>query len=367
MNRRNGLDTKRRRGGFAAAVVGCGAIGSLYDEGRNNGAIYTHAGMYCRLEDFILKAGADRNEERLREFGRAWRVTGLYTSLETMLLRQETDIISIATPDHTHAPLIETCLALRPPRIIFTEKPLAENLEAGRKLIESCRAKNVHLVVDYVRRWDSTHRRIREFLENRGLGRIQTAVGYYVRGLRHNGCHLINLAHFLFGRFRRVRAFGRADQGSLPGDPSLHLHLETADDVGLDFIALDRRAYDFSLFELDILGETGRLRLLDGGRRFELYRVEPHPDFPNFKHLDGRKESWLFSTYEQAMLQAGRELAAVLRGEAARSVNDAAEALDDLAVIEAALRSSRADGRFEEVDYPDQSKIGRNLNDKTGR
>ena len=338
---------------FRAAVVGCGAIGSIYDENRESEAVHTHAGMYHRLDDYALIAGVDPDAERLERFAETWRVPRVYGSLNELLENEETDLISIATPDETHEALIRECLAARRrPRLIFTEKPFAASSAAARDIAAAAREKNVRLVVDYIRRWDQAHNRIRDFLASRSLGRIQAVVGYYVRGVRHNGCQMINLLHFLFGRIKTVQALGAVDRGSFLNDPSLHLNLLMRDGTFIQVIALDQCSYSYSMFELDIFGEQGRIRLLDGGQAFEFHGIAAHPDFSNFKRLSPERESWLTATYDRSMLNAGAELAAILRGDQTISVNEAGSAVDDLAAIEAAEFSARAGNSMQQVEYP---------------
>jgi len=326
---------------FRAGIVGCGNIGGRYDErGKING-IYTHAGMYKHVKGLELVCAADTDTKRLDEFGKYWKVKHLYNDYKVMFRNEKLDIISIATPDETHYEIILNSLKNNPPRLIFTEKPLANSIEQAIEVYRKCKEKDVDLVVDYVRRWDENHQRVKKFIEQGKLGRIQATVVYYVRGLLHNGCQMINLIQFFFGKIIKVQVVGESDMGSLDGDPSLNMLLTLEDGVQVYMIAVDQKGYGFSIFEMDIFGLEGRLCLCEGGQSIELYKADSDRQFPNFKNLVKANSPWEKSTYGNAMIRAGNEFVSFLIGESKWLNNGVLDAIDDLCVIESALESAR--------------------------
>ncbi len=326
---------------FKAGIVGCGNIGGQYDERSKKNGIYTHAGMYRGTKEFDLLCASDIDSKRLRDFGNYWQVDHLYDNHEEMFKNEALDIISVATPDETHCQVILDALRYHPPKIIFTEKPLANSIEQGIEVYKKCKENDVNLVVDYVRRWDENHQGVKKFIERGKLGPVQPIVGYYVRGLRHNGCQMINLIQFLFGRIIKVQVIGDSDLGSLNGDPSLNLLLTLEDGNQVHMIAIDQKGYGFSIFEIDIFGQKGRLCLCDGGQRIEFYKADSDCQFPNFRSLNKVNSPWERATYGKAMIRAGEEFVSFLIGKASFLQNTALEAIDDLLVIEAAFNSAK--------------------------
>ena len=328
---------------FKAGIVGCGNIGGRYDERKDNGDIYTHAGMYRTIGEFQLVCAADTDVPRLHDFGTYWKVPRLYSDPYEMFKNETLDIISIASPDETHHSLILDAIKHNPPRIIFTEKPLAMSPESAFTIYEEARKKNVAIVVDYIRRWDRNHQDIKRHLQEGGLGPLQAIVAYYVRGLRHNGCQMINLFQFLFGKIKTVQAMGPVNGGSLHGDPTLSLWITFEGGEQAAMIGVDRKGYGFSIYEIDILGQKGRLRLTDGTQEVEFYTTQDDSQFPNFKKLVPSESPWEASSYGSAMIRAGGQFVSYLQGETRRLHNTAQEAIDDLCVIEAALSSAKND------------------------
>lgn len=325
---------------FKSGLIGCGNIGSRYDETANTDGIFTHAGMYSNSRAFQLECAADPDPKRRNEFSTFWNVPSMYSDYREMLAKNRFDIISIATPDETHEKIIQDILATNPPPLIFTEKPVAQSVEKALKIFRLCKEKSTTLIVDYIRRWDMRHQAIKLFLKDNGLGKIQGINGYYVRGIQHNGCQMINLLRYFFGEIKNVRAYGASSVGSIPGDPSLNLTLTLENDNCINVTALDRHGYGFSMFELDIIGTKGRIRLTDGGQSLDYYESIQDPQFANFSKLTRKNVPWGKSSYGDAMIRAGHELSGLIERPGLHPTNSLSEAIKDLCVIESALESA---------------------------
>jgi len=324
-----------------AGIIGCGNIGGRYDEVSSNGATYTHAGMYTKVDGFDLVSATDSDPERIEAFHKFWNVPNFYTNHLDMLKNETLDIISIATPDDSHNRLIQDVIKYQKPKMIFTEKPFANDMESAIELYLRCQEKGVAVVVDYIRRWDKNHQEIKHFLKKGELGAIQAVTGYYVRGIRHNGCQLINLLQFLIGKIQNVQSMGPSDLGSMENDPSIDLDLTFDNGLRAAMKSVDQAGYGFSIFEIDIFGKKGRLRLVDGSQKAELFQAQPDSRFPNFKRLNRVPSPWENSTYANAMIMAGKQIAMYLQNRTSHLENTALEAVDDLCVIEAGLESAR--------------------------
>ena len=75
---------------FKTGIVGCGRIGSILEEDPLRGKPCTHAGGFSALPAIHLSAGCDIDPERLKEFGKRWHVTGLYSDYREMLEKENT-------------------------------------------------------------------------------------------------------------------------------------------------------------------------------------------------------------------------------------------------------------------------------------
>ena len=341
---------------YRSGLIGCGNIGAKYDEQNTSESVFTHAGMYHTAEAFQMVCAAEPDPRRRREFESVWNPGKMYASHLDLLAHETLDVISVATPDETHEAIIRDVLSLKPPKLLFTEKPIAQSTKSAMALLSLSRQTGTSIIVDYIRRWDKRHQEIRNFIAGGGLGPIQGISGYYVRGIRHNGCQMINLLRFLFGDITSVRTYGPANAGSFEDDPSLSSILTFDSGTCADIKALDTKGYGFSIFELDIFGKKGRIRLSDGGQTLDFFQPEPDPQFSNFKKLSKQKSQWEANTYGNAMVRAGRELSSILDGRisCSASPNSIMEAVQDLCIIEAAIES--ANNNHKEICVPNMKE-----------
>ena len=105
--------------------------------------------------------------------------------------------------------------------------------------------------------------------------------GSYVKGLRHNGTHWLDLLRMLAGEPVSVRGWDRLGEGG--GDPTLDAELTLAGGAGVRLAGLD--AERFTLFELDLIGTRGRARVLEAGHTLELWDVGPDLRYPGYAAL----------------------------------------------------------------------------------
>jgi predicted dehydrogenase len=197
-----------------------------------------------------------------------------------MFEREKPTIVSICTWPESHAEI--TLSAVKSgARAIFCEKPLADTIENGRQLVETCDSHNVCLIVNHSRRWDVEHQQIRDFLCKGQLGTLQHATVHYARGISNTGSHLVDLLRCFFGEVDWVRAFDRLKEKD--AEPSLDGYIMMKNGIGCSIAGCPRGHYD--IFDWDIIGTGGRLRIEDMGRKTRLWRPAPNPGWPGRQML----------------------------------------------------------------------------------
>jgi predicted dehydrogenase len=267
---------------YRAALLGCGRIGSeMADDPRIKG-ITTHAGAYRAHPKTDLVAVCDLDAEKATRCAARWKVASVYSDHYALLTEQRPEIVSICTPDAAHADVLEKVLRCESVRAVWTEKPLALDLDRAKALVELAAARRIVVAVNYVRRYADSHVRVRELLRSGGLGRLQKVTGLYTKGVLHNGTHWFDLARWLAGEIRKVRAIGGGGAGD--SDPTLDVSLEFENGATGALLGCDADAY--SVFEMDLVGTWGRLRLLDSGYRIERFQTADSPYFSGYRALN---------------------------------------------------------------------------------
>ncbi len=172
-----------------AAVVGLG-IGMA------------HCAGYLESNDARLVAVCDLLPERLSHVGGtfdsgsmlvlkrlfrpetlrcSWADLGVstHTQIEEILHDPDIDIVSLCTPDHTHANLaIEV---LRSGKHLLLEKPVALTLPDAQRVIEQARRSDLTVGVGYEFRLNPVVCRLRELVVTGQLGRVEAFSLYHFR------------------------------------------------------------------------------------------------------------------------------------------------------------------------------------------
>jgi len=271
---------------YRAAMIGCGKIGSEFASDPLVKGTYTHAGAYAASSRVQLVAVCDANPVRLAACGDLWHVAARFTDAREMLQAVRPDILSVCSPDETHAAMIALALE-HGVRAIVAEKPVAVDVNDARRIIGRASALGVPIVVNYTRRFADGHVRVSEMIKQDMLGDIQSVAGYYTKGVRHNGTHWFDLARFFFGEVADVLASASV-AGDASNDPTLSVELRFDGGLRASLVGCNSA---FSIFEMDIVWTRGRIRLIDSGHSIELYNVADSPHYSGYRSLSAA-ETW---------------------------------------------------------------------------
>lgn len=140
------------------AVVGCGYWGPNLL--RN----------LWSLPDCTVVAACDTDPKRLEHMSRLY--SGLHTTTQhsDLLNGSSLDAVFIATPVHTHAPIATEFLAAG--KHVFVEKPLADSVDAGQKMVNLAKANARTLMVGHTFVYSQPVRRIKEIIDSGEIGEV---------------------------------------------------------------------------------------------------------------------------------------------------------------------------------------------------
>lgn len=273
---------KQSKDNFKAVIIGAGRIASQFDS-PNRREVLTHAHAFKKHPRVDLVGIFDIDKSVARREARKWDCPA-YDDLDTMMKTVQPDVVSICTPDSSHFGIL---LAIAPyrPRMVICEKPVTIHITDTRSIVRLYRRLRIPIVVNYSRRFDRVVQEIKHAITTEKYGKVLCASGTYTKGIMHNGSHMIDLCRFLFGEARSIIAtLAVADDN--PSDASIGGYLEFKLCKQFHLLVGDERAY--SIFELDILFEKRRVRLVDSGfyvsvqevrsdRRYARYHCLSHP------------------------------------------------------------------------------------------
>ncbi len=323
-----------------AAVIGCGKIGSGYaDDPLLAGDVYTHAEAYVRSSATELVAVCDRDPDVAAKCAARWNVKASFSDLAGLIRSAKPDIVSVCTPDDTHFSIARELIGVPSVRALLCEKPLATNLDQGEELARLARDSGKLIAVGYVRRYADNMRGLRDLLDGGSLGPVKAIGGWYTKGVMHNGTHWFDLLRMLAGEVEWVEAANR--EGAASDDPTLDVTIGLTS--GATAVLRGADANPYSVFEMDLLTEGGRVSIGQSGHSIRLFRAAPSDRYCGYSAL--KEEPHDFGDQRDMMLKAVDDLAdALATGRA--PLCSAQDGLAALRIASAAIMAARTGCRI---------------------
>lgn len=268
---------------YKVVIIGAGNIASRFDEPKDE-AVLTHAHAIVKNKSFILKGFYDENYKRAREAAKKWGGKA-YNSIEAAL--EEAEVIFCCVSDNYHGKVLKYISEYNP-RLVVAEKPLAVSMDEAEE-IKQIYENNIPLLLNYSRRFIKEFQNLKTEIEN--YGTFVRGTGYYGKGIVHNGSHMIDLLNFLFGDIKvdKVLPYQNFD---FKGDYSTDVIINIQNNP-FYMVAVDCRVA--TIFEMDLLFEKARVRILDGGNSIETYAIEDseiYAGYKNYKLLSTQKVNY---------------------------------------------------------------------------
>lgn len=242
---------------YKTAIIGCGRIGCGFDDDQSR-HVKTHAGAYSKCKKTQLTALCDVDGEKLRKYGKKYKISKLYSDYKLMFRENQFDIISICTHASSHHDIVRKSVK-NGVSGIFIEKPISNNLKNSLKIVELCKKNKVKLVIDYQREYIPIYHKLKDFLDSKKLGSIQKILVHYGGGIANTGSHIFDILLLLFGPVKNITAKLSSNKSNNKFDPNLDLVIEFKNKITCIVNALD--VSNYGLLEMDIFGTKGRIKM----------------------------------------------------------------------------------------------------------
>ena len=275
------ISTKRYR----AVILGAGRMGSGFDS-PSSSKILTHAHAYRDNPNVELSGFCDKDFNIAKRAAKKWK-TQAYENLYLMLKEVRPDIVSVCTPDVSHYKDLVN-ISKHKPKIVVCEKPLTLSLSETKKILKIYKTKKIYLTVNFSRRFDIAVQKVRKITMSKKYGKVQASRAVYSKGIKHNGSHVLDMAHYIFGEKTRVEPlFSLFDSGPEDKTVSGFLAFEKCPQFFIAGVA----DFNYPIFEFDIFFEKARFSYVDFGYKSKLQLVKNDPVFKEFKALSQSSES----------------------------------------------------------------------------
>ncbi len=264
---------------FKTAIIGLGNIGSLFDEDPKRKDIWSHTGAYLVSPDTEIVAGSDPDINKLERFSKRCPGVKVYLDYTEMLADNHLDIVSICSPTASHFEILSE-VAKSGIKAIFCEKPIASCIEDACQMVSICKEKNIILAINHTRRWDLNYIRVNKYIRQEKIGELKSILGNYPDKIFMVGTHLIDTLRFYGGDVDWV--IGAGDNlGS--DDPAISGLVSFKNGYRGAIMCCSEKAN--LIFEIDVIGTKGRVRIIDNGHRVEFFQFEQSDRYSGYQEL----------------------------------------------------------------------------------
>jgi len=264
---------------FNVLIIGAGNIGAFFDTPYNSD-IFTHAKAFSKHCGFELCGIVDINAKQAEKAAKIWN-TKAFSSINEAFSASQIDVVCIAVPDEYHYQTIKQLFDFDI-KLIFAEKPLAKTISQGEELLQLSTKKNIAIAVNYSRRYVPEFQEIKKQIYNNDFGKFIAGNGLYGKGILHNGSHMIDLIRLLLGDIKNFSVFNKVNDFYKDDNSySTMLKLSNGGDISLNAINCN----NFTIFELDLIFERARIKILNSGFVIEEYKIKNSETFRGYKNL----------------------------------------------------------------------------------
>ena len=292
---------------YNVLIVGAGNIGALYDSPACKN-ILTHAHAFSIERRFNLLGFVDTDLNKAKKAALIWSCD-FFVSIADAFSKYDIDVVCVAVPDDFHYEILKNLVNF-PIKFVFAEKPLTKTLQEGQEIVALYKKHNIALQVNYSRRFVPEFLQLKSLINSGKFGKYISGTGYYGKGILHNGSHLINLIRFLIGEIKSVKVVSR-ENDFYQDDPSVSAVLKFC--FGGDFFLQKINCFLYTLFEIDLLFEKKRIRIVDHGFYIEEYDVGKDIHCDGYEGLLKNKKKK--TSYGKALFYATKNIGDYLDGK----------------------------------------------------
>lgn len=269
---------------YGVLIIGAGSIGALkpYElDNKNSKYPLTWAHAVFMDNDMELIGITDEDKDKADRAGKKWDCRGLplwgVCSNYKYIQELKPDIVIVATPDNSHFPiLLDAVKGSYIPKAVIAEKPFCDSYVKAVLVEELYNERKVPLLVNYSRRFvpgiielklniQASYKKY----EYEGLGKALNARVIYSRGIRREGSHALDLLHYFFGKCIDAEVYINSIVEDLKGEKTVCTRFSFERCPQVFFSAIDGRSC--YTFEIDMLFERGRVRMVDGCKNIIYY------------------------------------------------------------------------------------------------
>ena len=274
------------------ADINVGLVGYKFMGKAHSNAYMTVSKFFDTTTNPVMKAVCGRDETAVAEFAQRWGWQGYETSWESLVERDDIDLVDIGTPGNTHAMI--GVGAAQAGKHVFCEKPLAMNLAESRQMLDAVRTAGVKHMVNFNYRRVPAVSLAKKMIEADDIGEVRHVRMQYLQdwlvdptfpmnwrmraetagsGAHGDlGAHSIDLARFLVGDIAEVVGQKKTFIETRPAEGTSDGLTATAGE-GTEAVTVDDASMWLAKFEGGALGSFEATRMCPGRKNYNRFEI----------------------------------------------------------------------------------------------
>lgn len=269
------------KGKFKAAIIGLGNIGFQFSLDPLRKGIWSHAVAYSACKQTELCAAVEIDQKKAQTFIAYYKGRiPVFLTIKELMTSFRPDIVSVCTPTNTHWAVLKE-LSKYPVKAVFCEKPIAGSIRQAQQMIALCRRNKIVLAINHTRRWEAGYLKTKEIILKGRIGQVKAVRGIYPAQIFNIGTHILDIIRFLISKDPE-QASGICSNPENP-DPDVSGYLIFRDGVACTINAVGKR--EDLIFEIDVIGTQGMIRISENGRKVELGVFVDSHNYSGYREL----------------------------------------------------------------------------------
>jgi len=269
---------------YNVLIIGAGNIGAFFDTPVSDNVL-THAHAFTKHKGFNLAGFVDLDIEKAKKAVLIWGGK-VFKNIEEALVKEHIDIICIAVPDNCHYAILKS-ISHANIKFVFAEKPFVSNMAEAVEIVQLYKQRKIPLAVNYFRRFIPEFQKIKKDISENLYGEYMAGVGYYGKGILHNGSHLIDLLVYFIGEIKKSEYISSIFDFT-KDDPSISSLLSFDNSKDFFLQCIDSRLY--TIFEIELFFKKKRISIKDLGCKIEEYDIIDGKFLKGYKNIVKTKE-----------------------------------------------------------------------------
>ncbi|MFA5340053.1 MAG: Gfo/Idh/MocA family oxidoreductase [Candidatus Omnitrophota bacterium] len=323
---------------FKAGVIGLGNIGFKFNLDTKRKNTWSHVSAYDKCSQAELAGAVDIDKKQRDQFGRYFGSVPVFENVSQLFKNLPVDIISICTPTASHYPVLREVIS-HPVKAIFCEKPLASDIHQAREMVRMCKERGILLAVNHGRRWQSNYLCARQMILDKKIGKVKAVTALYPGRIFNIGSHILDAIRMLVPHDAKTVSGISFDPDN--PDPSISGWIEFSENIPCALVATGKR--EDLVVEMDIIGDQGRIKLLENGNKIEYYSFSESNRYSGYREL--KPSPFDKPRQNDGLVDAVDEICTALRNKKNKIQCSGEDGLAALVLVRAMLESARRNGQ----------------------